>query len=55
MAEGSAEYSVRARLLCCVLLGDIGEAGSELCVPFDTPFAAMITEMTLIVFWRVAE
>jgi hypothetical protein len=45
LAEGSAEYSVRARLLRCVLLCDIGEVGSEVvCVPLDTPFSAIVTE-----------
>lgn len=45
--EGSAEYSVRERLLYCVLLGDTGVVGSEVYVPFDTPFPAMITEHAL--------
>lgn len=48
LVEGSAEYSVKARLLCCVLLSDIGEGGSGVCVPFDTPFSAIVTELALV-------
>jgi hypothetical protein len=52
LAEGSAEYSVKAKLLRCVLLSDVGEVGSCVCVPFDTPFSAIVTEFALRMLLR---